>query len=63
MSERGKAAAAMTEGLTAIVLPKAQTVTDIRRPRDLLSSHEGRAGLPLEAVGILPLPETAEGWR
>jgi citrate lyase subunit beta/citryl-CoA lyase len=55
--------AAMTDGLTAIVLPKAQTVSDIRRLHDLLSYHEGRAGLPHESVGILPLPETAEGMH
>jgi len=55
--------AAMTDGLTAIVLPKAQTVSDIRRLHDLLSYHEGRAGLPHGSVGILPLPETAEGMR
>ena len=56
-------AAAVTEGLTAIVLPKARTVNDIRRLHDLLSYQEGRAGLPRGTVGILPLPETAEGMR
>jgi len=55
--------AAMTDGLTAIVLPKAQTAGDIRRLHDLLSYQEGRAGLPHGSVGILPLPETAEGMR
>ena len=54
-------AAAMTDGLTAIVLPKAGTVAEIRRLHDLLSYHEGRARLPHGSVGILPLPETAEG--
>lgn len=53
-------AAAVTDGLTAIVLPKAQPVTDVRRLHDLLSHHEGRADLPHGTVGILPLPETAE---
>ncbi|HEX3995768.1 MAG TPA: CoA ester lyase [Acetobacteraceae bacterium] len=56
-------AAAMTEGLTAIVLPKAQTATEIRRVHDLLSYYEGGAGLPHGTVGILPLPETAEGMH
>ena len=56
-------AAAVTEGLTAIVLPKARTVADISRLHDLLSYREGRAGLPHGTVGILPLPETAEGMR
>ena len=55
--------AAMTEGLTAIVLPKAQTAADIRRLHDLLSYHEGVAGLEHGTVGILPLPETAEGMH
>ena len=53
--------AAMTDGLTAIVLPKAGTVAEIRRLHDLLSYAEGRAGLAHGTVGILPLPETAEG--
>src|SRR5580692_449742 len=39
-------AAAVTDGLTAIVLPKAQTVSEIRRLHNLLSYHEGRADLP-----------------
>ena len=56
-------AAAVTEGLTAIVLPKARTAADIRRLHDLLSYAEGRAGLAHGTVGILPLPETAEGMR
>ena len=56
-------AAAMSDGLTAIVLPKARSSTDIQRLHDLLSFHEGRAGLPHEMVGILPLPETAEGMH
>ena len=54
-------AVAMTAGLTAIVLPKAATPADIRTLHDLLSYAEGRAGLTHGTVGILPLPETAEG--
>ena len=56
-------AAAVCDGLTAIVLPKARTVEDIRRLHDMLSYAEGRAGLEHGTVGILPLPETAEGMR
>ncbi|HTW71111.1 MAG TPA: CoA ester lyase [Acetobacteraceae bacterium] len=56
-------AAAATEGLTAIVLPKAATPDEIRRLHDLLSYHEGRAGLPHGSVAILPLPETPEGMH
>jgi citrate lyase subunit beta/citryl-CoA lyase len=56
-------AAAMADGLTAIMLPKARSAVDIRRLHDLLSYHEGRVGLAHGAVGILPLPETAEGMH
>jgi citrate lyase subunit beta / citryl-CoA lyase len=56
-------AAAMAEGLTAIVLPKAQSPDDVRRAHDLLSYHEGRAGLTHGSVGILPLPESATGMH
>ena len=56
-------AAATTEGLTAIVLPKVADPVEIRRLHDLLSYHEGRAGLPHGSVGILPLPETAQGMH
>jgi citrate lyase subunit beta/citryl-CoA lyase len=53
--------AAVTDGLTAIVMPKVATPDEIRRVHDLLSHAEGRAGLALGTVGILPLPETAQG--
>ncbi|HET6606575.1 MAG TPA: CoA ester lyase [Rhodopila sp.] len=53
--------AAVTDGLTAIVMPKVATPDEIRRVHDLLSHAEGRAGLALGTVGILPLPETALG--
>jgi citrate lyase subunit beta/citryl-CoA lyase len=53
--------AAVTDGLTAIVMPKVATAHEIRQVHDLLSHAEGRAGLDLGTVGILPLPETAQG--
>ena len=53
--------AAVTDGLTAIVMPKVATPDEIHQVHDLLSHAEGRAGLPLGTVGILPLPETAQG--
>jgi citrate lyase subunit beta/citryl-CoA lyase len=53
--------AAVCEGLTAIVMPKVSVPEEIRRVHDLLSYAEGRAGLPLGTVGLLPLPETALG--
>jgi citrate lyase subunit beta/citryl-CoA lyase len=56
-------AAAVTDGLTAIVMPKVATPDEIRRVHDLLSYAEGRANLPLGTVGILPLPETAQGMH
>ena len=49
-------AAAVTEGLTAIVLPKVATPDEIRRLHDLLSYAEGRANVAHGSVGILPLP-------
>jgi citrate lyase subunit beta/citryl-CoA lyase len=55
--------AAVTDGLTAIVMPKVATPDEIRRVHDLLSHAEGRSGLPLGTVGILPLPETAQGMH
>lgn len=57
----GEIDAAVTDGLTAIVMPKVATPDEIRRVHDLLGYAEGRAGLPLGTVGILPLPETAQG--
>lgn len=57
----GEIDAAVTEGLTAIVMPKVTSPDEIRRVHDLLSHAEGRAGLPLGSVGITPLPETAQG--
>jgi citrate lyase subunit beta / citryl-CoA lyase len=53
--------AAVTEGITAIVPPKVAAPDEIRRLHDLLSYAEGRAGIPPGSVGLLPLPETAQG--
>ena len=53
--------AAVTDGLTAIVPPKVASADEIRRLHDLLSYAEGRAGVPHGSVGLLPLPETAQG--
>jgi citrate lyase subunit beta/citryl-CoA lyase len=61
--------AAVTEGLTAIVPPKVSSAEEIRRLHDLLSYAEGCAGVAHGSVGLLPLPETAQGcttpgdWR
>ena len=54
-------AAAVAEGLTAVMLPKATTAEEIRGLHDLLCYYEGRAGLQRGSVGILALPETAIG--
>ncbi len=54
-------AAAVCDGLTAIVLPKVAAPEEIARLADMLSYYEGRAGVEHGAVGILPLPETAQG--
>lgn len=53
--------AAVTKGLTAVVPPKVAAPAEIHRLADLLSYAEGRAGVAHGSVGILPLPETAEG--
>lgn len=53
--------AAVCDGLTAIVLPKVASADEIRSLADMLSYYEGKAGVERGAVGILPLPETAEG--
>jgi citrate lyase subunit beta / citryl-CoA lyase len=53
--------AAVTDGLTAIVLPKVALPDEIRRLHDLLSYAEGRADVAHGSVGIVPLPETAQG--
>lgn len=49
--------------LTAVMLPKARTAQEIRQLADLLSYHEGASGTPHGQVGILCIPETAEGMR
>jgi citrate lyase subunit beta/citryl-CoA lyase len=54
---------AVMAGLTAVTLPKAASAGEILALHDLLSYHEGKAGLPHGTVGILPLPETAEGMQ
>jgi citrate lyase subunit beta / citryl-CoA lyase len=54
-------AAAVTDGLTAIVLPKVATPDEISRLHDLLSYAEGHAGIAHGSAGIVPLPETAQG--
>ncbi|MGE0416043.1 MAG: CoA ester lyase [Acetobacteraceae bacterium] len=56
-------AAAVCDGLTAIVMPKVASPDEIRQMADMLSYYEGRAGVDHGAVGILPLPETAEGMH
>jgi len=53
--------AAVTDGLTAIVLPKVASADEVRALADMISYYEGKAGVTHGAVGILPLPETAEG--
>lgn len=56
-------AAAVAPGVTAVMLPKADTAAEVARLHDLLSYHEGRVGLEHGSVGILALPETAEGLQ
>jgi citrate lyase subunit beta/citryl-CoA lyase len=56
-------AAAACEGMAAVILPKADSTAEIAELHDLLSYHEGRAGLPHGGIAILPLAETAPGLR
>jgi citrate lyase subunit beta/citryl-CoA lyase len=49
-------------GLTGIILPKA-SVDEVLRAHDVLSYAEGKAGMEHGTVGIIALPETAEGLR
>jgi citrate lyase subunit beta/citryl-CoA lyase len=50
-----------TDGLTGVMLPKANDAEEIRLLDRLLCHAEGKAGLPLGSVAIMPLPETAQG--
>jgi citrate lyase subunit beta / citryl-CoA lyase len=50
-----------TEGFSGVMLPKANDVEEIRLLDRLLCHAEGKAGLPLGSVAIMPLPETAPG--
>ncbi len=53
--------AIVRDGFSGVMLPKSRHVEEIRELDRLLSYGEGRAGMPLGSVAILPLPETAEG--
>ncbi|MFN0298958.1 MAG: HpcH/HpaI aldolase/citrate lyase family protein [Burkholderiales bacterium] len=54
---------AVHPGLAGVILPKADSVEEVRNLHDLLSFHEGERGLVHQSVAILPLPETAEGLQ
>ena len=58
---RAEVEAAVTNGLAAIVLPKVAAPEEIQKLHDLLSFAEGAAGIDHGSVGIVPLPETAQG--
>jgi citrate lyase subunit beta/citryl-CoA lyase len=48
-------------GFSGVMLPKARDVGQIRELDNILAYVEGREGLPLGSIAIMPLPETAEG--
>jgi len=50
-----------TPGLTCVVLPKVRDAGQIIELADLLSYAEGKAGVEHGSVGIMAVPETAEG--
>jgi len=52
-----------TPGLVAVILPKTRTAEEVREVDRALCHAEGAAGMALGTVGIVPLPETAEGMR
>ena len=53
--------AAVRPGLAGVMLPKADSASEVRALHDLLSYHEGKHGLAHGGITMLPLPETAEG--
>lgn len=53
--------AVATAGFSGVMLPKAHTVGQIRELEIALAYVEGREGLTLGSVTIMPLPETAQG--
>ncbi len=48
-------------GLAGIMLPKADSLKQVQHLDRLLAHGEGRGGMPLGTVAIIPLPETARG--
>lgn len=48
-------------GLAGIMLPKADSAKQVQHLDRLLAHAEGRSGMALGTVGIIPLPETARG--
>lgn len=54
-------AASVRPGLHALVVPKLDSVEQVREVHDRLSHAEGRAGLDHGSIAILALPETAQG--
>ena len=53
--------AVATAGFSGVMLPKAHDVGQIRELDNALAYVEGREGLPMGSIAIMPLPETAEG--
>jgi len=53
--------AVATAGFAGVMLPKAHDVGQIRELDVTLAYVEGREGLPLGSVAVMPLPETAQG--
>jgi citrate lyase subunit beta / citryl-CoA lyase len=51
----------VVSGLDGVVLPKAESATDLAIADYLLSAHEAARGLPTGAIEVLPIIETAKG--
>jgi citrate lyase subunit beta / citryl-CoA lyase len=55
--------AAVCAGLAGIMMPKTETVQQVRALHDMLSYREGLRGIPHGTVAIMALPETARGLQ
>jgi citrate lyase subunit beta/citryl-CoA lyase len=58
----GDFVAVVSAGLDGIVLPKAESASDLLTAEWLLSALERERGLPVGGVDLIPIIETALGW-
>jgi citrate lyase subunit beta/citryl-CoA lyase len=58
----GDFVAVVSAGLDGIVLPKAESASDLLTAEWLLSALERERGLPVGGIDLIPIIETALGW-